>query len=364
MHGMIACPITDSVRSAYGKKFKLLSLPASCSSGYIYLRGSNPVGVAMTRTYDGDASNKRWICRPEILDSAVSESGLSKDDILQRMVYDSCYGSECKGTAIQLSGKNDELFCMFADIGDFKFTESPSGSIIGTTTEECVSDAISDDISEECMNSINGMWSLNVLDHHPVRDVINYIEQFADTHRNEILAAYNFAEKKGKYTAVQSSLKMYSILVSYEEYFNDLTQFINAKIDENVPGTTDASVAAMKALDVDDKFCSDLFEREHRAAVEAYPLVAIEIFEAIIAFSNFLYSVYDNFITIQERCNHKQVSPNDLALINVYGYSVSRFVKRFSQELFGVQYPQLIRISNGEVPKSISNKKKEGYLFW
>ena len=338
---MIACPITDNVRKMYKKDFKLLSLPTNCSSGYIYLRGSNPVGVAMTRSYEGDAD--RWICRPEVSDSVITETGLSRNDVLRRMISDSCYGSECRGTAIKLTSDNDELYPILNDIDHFDFTPSPDGGIIGKTTAD-TSWEEDNGLPEECASSINGMWSLDAIDPHPIKTIISCIEQMLVSKKDQILSLYNYAEKKGKYLPVSSLLRMSTILDIYVEYFNDLTQFICAKLDNGPNTGSDASVAAIKALDIDDNFISKLFEDENKLGKGTFSEATLEILEAFIGFSSFLYEISDSFITIQGKCGSMKPSANDLALINVYGYSITRFLKRYYQELVGVQYPALVRI--------------------
>lgn len=359
MHGLIKCPITDEARRLYGNDFSLLSIPASCSSGYIYLRGGNPIGVAMTRTFSGDVPNRRWVCCPQISDSALSETGLSKEEVLKIMVYDSCYGDECRGTAIRLN-TSDDYSRLVESIGDFRFTNSPDGSRIGLSTNkaECVDE--SDEVSEDCINSINGMWSLNVIDPAPVRDIIAYVESFADTHRKDIKMIYGYAEKAGKYQDVPGIYQLSSILDTYEEYFNDLTQFIKARLDDT--GATNCSVdtatATIKALDIDEKFFSDMFDK--RCAV-MYPAATIETCNAIIAFSNFLYSVYDNFIAVRDICSHRRASTEDLSLINVYGYSASRFTKRFVCELVK-NFNALVGRMNG-VTKAVDVDKTREYVL-
>lgn len=372
MNGVIACPVTDAVRNKYKKDFKLLSLPTNCSSGYIYLRGSNPIGVAMTRSYGGDDTYK-WICRPEIADSAVSALGLSRDDLLAKMIDDSCYGTECQGTAIKLTGKNDELYELVTNADRFAFQDSPDGGIIGKTPVKdpniTVRDESGDVIPEECiMQNVTDMWSLDVIDPHPISGIMKYAEKFMVDERSNIMAIYKFAKDKGKYTSLRSA-KVYAmsrIVETYEEYFNDLTKFIDAKFDDPSSGSTDAAAAAIKAIDIDDNFYKNLFSDEYDIRDESFESAVMQILEAFIIFTNFLCTVNDNFISILNKCNNKKTTPSDLALINVYGFSVTRFIKRYAQELFGVQYPLLVKIKDGDIStdEAAGEKTKANYVLW
>mgnify|MGYP001036425822 CR=1 FL=1 len=346
MHGMIKCPVTNAVRNAFKKDFKLLSLPPECSSGYIYLRGSNPIGVAMTRSYNGDAT--RWICRPEISDMAISTHNLSKNDVLQKMLSDSCYGSECNGTAIKLTGDADELYKPMCEVSDFKFESTPGGGLIGKhckrSEEGDITEAV---VSEDCLNSINGMWSLDVIDPNPIRGIIGYVESKVCNERDNIMRIYAYAESTGKFTNVPVWHQMTSIINAYEEYFNDLTQFIKTKLDTPDCDKNDCAASSVKALDIDDKFVEELFGKKYSPGPASYPTVVVEILDSFITLSNFLYSINDSFIEIGGLCNDHLSSPSILALINVYGYSTTRFLRRYIQELFGHQYPMILAIANG-----------------
>lgn len=273
------------------------------------------------------------------------------------MVHDSCYGDECRGTAIRLN-KADDFSKLVEDIGDFQFSKSPDGSRVGIAKDDRTCEA--GEIPEDCTSSINGMWSLNAIDPEPVQNIIAHVADFADKNRDKINKVYKHAETRGAYQKVTDVYKLSSILDTYEEYFNDLTQFIKARLDDTGGANcvVNTATATIKALDIDEKFFSDMFAEKCSLT---YSGATVETCNAIMTFSSFLYSVYDNFISVRGACGDNGATVEDLSIINVYGYSVSRFVKRFFCEL-EKNFNTLVTHMSGYVP-SVSMDKTRDYVL-
>lgn len=235
--GMLRIPIDNAVREKYGTLFKSLSRP--CGNGYVYIRGIDPIGVV--EIANRDEYGMRVIQHPELNLEAISKHGLSEEEVYERLLHDAV---DSGGTKYHVFDKDDPGINILRDyrswLDEVDGDEQIVTMVARTTSKEenCPAD------SQPYEESINEAWSFNVLDMSKVKEVQEHLEATMLKRQDELLKAYDFASREGKYLSAGKVLDVVSILSEYEEYFDDLTAYIKAVIgdERSTPGIYNESL--------------------------------------------------------------------------------------------------------------------------
>lgn len=327
--GVIKCPVTDDVRDKLADTFQIVKMSSDNNSkGFIYLRGVDLLGVMLTKRYNDDTTNV-WVLPPELNHPALEKHGIADVDLLGEMICDGFY--TCGGNHIKLDSEDSILYTKMQQMSDFTFTKTSDG-IIGQVFCEKDKPAAyveSSAILETCMTSIKECWALDVLDPFAIAEIRDKVTNFMLTRKGDFMKLYDYAEVHWANRLIKPQYQVARILSDYEEYFNDLTNYIKSMVNTDARETkTPKEDSVCKAIDIDKNFRDKLYGDR----TEVLAINAVKDMDAFIQLKAFLDNVYDSFIAINGISKNTGVDVG--ALINLYGYSISSFLKWFIPVLF------------------------------
>lgn len=328
---VIKCPLTSEICEKYKGKFHSLGkLIKAQTNGMVYIRGVDVVGVLYT-TYCPN-TNHRWISM-EVDQESLEKHEIDKLSLFDTMLRDAIH--KCGGDAMVLPDTEKEKVACMAKM-PMQVTNGGNGSVIGyyEHREKDVILAEYTPFLEEFQDTVETTWTLGKIDHGIILEIQKSIEQFLLKHKDMFSRLYQWAMGGGKYTEISPRLNYERILVKYEEYFNDLTKYIKSVDMDDIVSrkgiSSNLEKCVTKAIDIDNHFREKLFSGDQPAltlVTDAVPQLNV-----FIDVDLFLQNVYDSFIS----CGGSAAAKNDngyIALLNVYGYSVTEFLKEFIKGL-------------------------------
>lgn len=198
------------------------------------------------------------------------------------------------------------------------------------------------DSINECCDEVAHSWSIYDLDVSGLKDIKLKLNRFALQNKDVIMSFYSYATGKGRYVMV-NAYPLLDIMCKYEEYHDDLMDFIKAILNENrLMNDTDGS--ALKHVEeasiADEKFREKLFDKSEKV-VFSQTLTNLDCIMGVYAFID---KVYDNFVFLGQRDGI--TSPKLKILIDIYSTSVTAFLRQMLG-CFGAYVDDMTKIMNG-----------------
>ena len=185
------------------------------------------------------------------------------------------------------------------------------------------------DSINECCDEVSHSWSIYNLDVSALKEIKAKLNKFALENKEVILSFYTYASTKGRYTLVFYR-PLLDIMCKYEEYHDDLMEFIKAILSEKKL-TEDTDGSAIKhveeAANADERFRDSLFG-DNEEVTFPETIGNLDTFMGLYAFID---KVYDNFIYLSRK--EDIASSKVKILIDLYANSVTAFLRHMIAEL-------------------------------
>lgn len=209
------------------------------------------------------------------------------------------------------------------------------------------------DSINECCDEVSHSWSIYNLDVSALKDIKVQMNRFALTNKGVIMSFYTYAGSEGRYTLVKYR-SLLDVMCKYEEYHDDLMDFIKAILSEKRL-MADSDESAIKhvedAASTDEKFRESLF-KEKETVTFPETLGNLDTFMGLYSFID---KVYDNFVYLGQK--EGITSPRLKILIDLYANSVTSFLRTMISE-FTSYISEMRSVMKGE--KNEATAKPEG----
>lgn len=209
------------------------------------------------------------------------------------------------------------------------------------------------DSINECCDEFSHSWSTNNLDISALKEIKAKLNNLALENKGKILSFYDYASGKGRYVIV-TFRPLLDIMCKYEEYHDDLMEFIKSILSERkLLDDKDGSAIrhVEEAARTDERFRESLFTETEKVVFPD----TIENLQTFMGLNAFIDKVYDNFIYLSRKDDI--TSPKVKILIDLYATSVIAFLRKMIQE--SMQYVTYIDdVMNGRVKPIVEEKQK------
>lgn len=184
-----------------------------------------------------------------------------------------------------------------------------------------------DSINESC-DEVSHSWSIYNVDVSALKDIKVQMNKFALQNKDVILGFYEYATGKGRYTLVEY-YSLLDIMCKYEEYHDDLMDFIKAILTEKKL-MSDSDEGAIKHVEeaslADEKFRDGLFTKKEKVT---FPETLTNL-DTLMGLYSFIDKAYDNFVFLGQK--EGITSPKLKILIDLYATSVTAFLRKMISE--------------------------------
>lgn len=184
------------------------------------------------------------------------------------------------------------------------------------------------DSINECCDEVSHSWSIYNIDVSALKDIKTQMNRFALQNKEVILGFYNYATSTGRYVLV-SYRSLLDVMCKYEEYHDDLMDFIKAILNEKKlmnDNEDSASKHVEEAAITDEKFRESLFLEKEKVC---FPETLGNL-DTLMGLYSFIDKAYDNFVYLGQK--EGITSPKLKILIDLYATSVTAFLRRMITE--------------------------------
>lgn len=325
----IRCPVTSDFVSQFSdtisdRNITPLKQYNDGVVAYAYLRGDNLVGASCAKPTGTGTKISFWS------DPAACPDG-DTGDFMQELVKDISNCEKVDKKTLYITGNDATLRGAVERSSYYDMRNKEDGSFYAVTKKSRYEESGDDGYCIEGYDEgLDASWSYKSIKPAGPAMLIDAMKGYILKHECNFEAIFK-AANRNPYVTLNLKYDLGKVLDSYETYFKDLTVYINSLLrPADVVKSMDSGDKVLKSLDIDAKYREKIFDD---ALIDRPVTIndAVEQLYVFVGFVKFLELVKTSFESLPhlDSKTAEYIAP----LLNVYGYSITKFLGRFSKEL-------------------------------